>query len=126
MLIKTPSSPIFCGLNCRLVATKPQKKKKNASFNYPSSTHNTLDICLFGLAKSLELQHTNLISQYGFQSSRSGRASAASNADIDLELWGQHNDWASFKKPKHEEERHSSSFRLFGGNECYFHYTFGN
>ncbi len=27
---------------------------------YPSSTQNTSDICLFGLAKSLEFQHTNL------------------------------------------------------------------
>ena len=24
----------------------------------------------------------------------------ASNADIDLELWGQHGDWASFKSQK--------------------------
>ena len=39
-------------------------------------------------------------SQYGTQSGRSGEASPASNADIDLELWGQHGDWASFKSQK--------------------------
>ncbi len=38
--------------------------------------------------------------QYGSQSGRSGGASAASNADIDLELWGQHGDWASFNSQK--------------------------
>ena len=38
--------------------------------------------------------------QYGSQSGRSGGASAASNADIDLELWGLHGDWASFNSQK--------------------------
>ncbi len=38
--------------------------------------------------------------QYGSQSGRSGGASAASNVDIDLELWGQHGDWASFNSQK--------------------------
>ncbi len=38
--------------------------------------------------------------QYGSQSGRTGGASAASNADIDLELWGQHGGWASFNSQK--------------------------
>jgi hypothetical protein len=54
----TPSSPIFCDFNARLVAKNPQKRHLSM---YPSSMRNTLDICLFGLAKSLEFQHNNLI-----------------------------------------------------------------
>ncbi len=38
--------------------------------------------------------------QYGSQSGRIGSASAASNACIPVELWGQHDDWASFKSKK--------------------------
>ena len=38
--------------------------------------------------------------QYGSQSGRIGSASAASNAGIPVELWGQHGDWASFKSQK--------------------------
>jgi len=53
----TPSSPTFCGFNGRLVAKNPKKRPLSM---YPSSTSNTLDICLFGLAKPLEFQHKNL------------------------------------------------------------------
>ncbi len=53
----TPSSPIFCGFNGRLVAKNPQKRYLSM---YTSSTRNTLDICLLGLVKSLEFQHKNL------------------------------------------------------------------
>jgi len=38
--------------------------------------------------------------QYGSRSGRIGFAPAASNAGIPVELWGQHGDWASFKKQK--------------------------
>ena len=38
--------------------------------------------------------------QYGSQSGRIGFDSAAFNAGVPAELWGQHGDWASFKKPK--------------------------
>ena len=38
--------------------------------------------------------------QYGSHSGRLGSASAASNATIPVELWGQHGDWASFKSQK--------------------------
>jgi integrase len=54
----TPSSPIFCGFNGRLIAKNPQKRHLSM---YPSSTrNNTLDICLFGLAKSLAFRHKSL------------------------------------------------------------------
>jgi hypothetical protein len=44
-------------------------------------------------------------SQYGSQSGRIGSASAASNAGIPVELWGQHGDWASFKSQKRYMKR---------------------
>jgi hypothetical protein len=48
----------------------------------------------------LGISAQELKAQYGSQSGRSGDASAASNADIDLEFWGQHGDWASFNSQK--------------------------
>ncbi len=39
-------------------------------------------------------------SQYGSKSGRGGGSSAASNAEIHLELWGQHGDWDSLKSQK--------------------------
>ncbi len=41
------------------------------------------------------LSPTEFLSRYGSHSGRSGGASAASNAGIPLELWGQHGDWKS-------------------------------
>jgi len=38
--------------------------------------------------------------QYSSQSGRIGSASAAVNAGIPVELWGQHDDWALFKSQK--------------------------
>jgi len=43
--------------------------------------------------------------KYGSQSGRIGPASAASNAGIPVELWGQHGDWASFKSIKRYMKR---------------------
>jgi hypothetical protein len=51
-------------------------------------------------AEVLGISTQEFKSQYGSRSGRSGGASTASNADIDLELWGQHGDWASFKSQK--------------------------
>jgi hypothetical protein len=41
--------------------------------------------------------------EYGSQLGPIGFASAASNAGIPVELWGQHGDWASFKAKKIHE-----------------------
>ena len=38
--------------------------------------------------------------QYGSQSCRSGGASAAANAGVSQELWGQHGDWASWESQR--------------------------
>jgi hypothetical protein len=42
---------------------------------------------------------------YGSQSGRIGSASTASNAGIPVKLWGQHGDWASFKRQKRYMKR---------------------
>ena len=43
--------------------------------------------------------------QHGSQSGRIGYAFAAFNADIPVELWGQHGDWDSFKSKKRYMKR---------------------
>ena len=52
------SSPIFCGFNGRLVARNPQNT--TPILTYPSSTHNTFDICLFGSVRYSGFQRKNL------------------------------------------------------------------
>ena len=48
--------------------------------------------------------------QYGSQSGRIYSASAASNDDISVELWGHHGDWASFKSQTRYMKRDVKSF----------------
>jgi hypothetical protein len=93
----TPTSPIFCGFNCRLVAKSLQK-----------TTPSTLPIKYdqyvrylspwFGEVLGFSTQEFN--GQYCSKSSRSRGASTASNAYIPIELWGKHVYWTSFKSPK--------------------------
>jgi hypothetical protein len=51
----------------------------------------------------LALNPEEFKSQYGSRSGRIGYASAACNAGIPVELWGQHGDWASFINKKVHE-----------------------
>jgi hypothetical protein len=93
----TPSSPIFCGFNGRLVAKNPQK---TLPFDVPIKYAQYVRYLSLWFGEVLGISTQEFKAQYGTQSGRSGGASAASNADIDLELWGQHGDWASFKSQK--------------------------
>ena len=64
----------------------------------------------------LGISTQELKSQYCPQSGRNYRASAASNASISLELWGQHGDCASFKSRKRYMETDIKSLlSIFGG-----------
>ncbi len=57
----------------------------------------------------------------GSQSCRSGCASAASNADIPLELWGHHGDWATYKSQKRYMKNDIKAIiGFFGCNESAF------
>jgi hypothetical protein len=93
----TPSSPIFCGFNGRLVAKIPQK---TTPFDVPIKYAQYVIYLSLWFNEVLGISTQEFKSQYGSQSGRSGGTSAASNADIDLELWGQHGDWDSFKSQK--------------------------
>ncbi len=48
-------------------------------------------------------------SVYGSQSGRSGAASAAANAGVPMELWGQHGDWKSVASQKAYMKRDPAS-----------------
>jgi hypothetical protein len=93
-----PSSPFFCGFNCRLVAKNPQNTiPYDVPIKYDQYVRYYLSLW-FGEVHGISTQEFE--SQYGSQSGRSGSALAASNADIDLKLWGQHGDWATFQSQK--------------------------
>ena len=64
------------------------------------STRNLCVAFLFGLEAYLGLPRKSFKGQYGSQSGRIGSASAACNAGIPVELWGQDGDWTSFLKTK--------------------------
>ena len=66
---------------------------------YPLNKLNTFVICLCGLEK-LGISTQEFKTQFGYHSGRIGGVSAASNAGIALELWGQQGDWAFFESQK--------------------------
>ena len=113
----------FCGLNGRLVAKNPQK---TIPYDVPIKYAQYLCYVSLWFGEVLGISTQEFKTQYCTQSGRNWGASTANNADIDLELWGQHGDWASFKSPQktiYEERCQGSSFRFFGGYECPFYYT---
>ena len=93
----TPTSPIFCGFNGRLVAKSPNK---TTPYAIPIKYDQYVRYLSLWFGEVLGMSTQDFKTQYGSQSGRSGGASAASNAGIPIELWGQHGDWASFKSQK--------------------------
>ena len=93
----SPESPIFCGFDGRLVAKNPQK---TVPYDVPIKYDQYVRYLSLWFGEVLGISTQEFKSQYGSQSGRSGRASAASNAGIPHELWGQHGDLASFQSPK--------------------------
>jgi hypothetical protein len=82
---------IFRGFNGRLVAKNPGKTTPMVMAIKCQQYMRYLSLWLRGI---LGLTPEEFKSQYGSQSGRIGSASAASNAGIPVELWGQHGDWA--------------------------------
>ena len=87
-------APVLCGFNGRLVANSPgatqpysEAIKYEQYMRYMSQWFGGI----FGLSPK------EFRAQYGSNSCRSGGASAAANAGISQELWGQHGDWASWE-----------------------------
>ncbi len=86
----TPDSPIF--LNSWSPCIKISLKILFL-LTYQLNMINMSVTYHFGSAKSLVFLHKqDFKSQYSSQSGRSGSASATSNADIPLHLWGRHGD----------------------------------
>ena len=92
-----PASVVFRGFNGRLVAKNPGRTTPFASRITYGQYHRYLSQWFGGV---LGLTPVEFRAQFGTQSGRSGGASAASNAGIALELWGQHRAWASFASQK--------------------------
>jgi hypothetical protein len=93
---------IFRGFNGRLVAKNPGKTTPTILAIKYAQYMRYLSLWFGGI---LGLTPVEFKSQYGSQSGRIGSASAASNAGIAVELWGQHGDWASFKSQKRYMKR---------------------
>jgi hypothetical protein len=88
---------IFRGFNGRLVVKNPCKTTPMVMAIKYAQYMRYLSLS-FGAI--LGLTPEEFRDQYGSQSRRIGSASAAFNAGIPVELWGQHGDWASFKSQK--------------------------
>ena len=85
---------IFRGFNGRFVITSPENTVPGPSFISYAQFSKYLALW-FGA--SLGLTPKEFSTVYGSQSGRSGAASAASNAGVSMELWGQHGAWKSVK-----------------------------
>ena len=94
---QTQKEIFFRGFNDRLVAKNPGKTTPMVMAIKYAQYMRYLFLWFRGL---LGLTPEELKGQYSSQSCRIGSASAASNAGIPVELWGQHGDWASFKITK--------------------------
>jgi hypothetical protein len=88
---------IFRGFNGRLVAKNPGKTTLMVMAIKYAQYMRLLSLWSGGI---LGLTPEEFKGQHGSQSDRIGSASAASNAGIPVELWGQHGDRASFKSQK--------------------------
>ncbi len=85
---------IFRGFNGRCVITSPERTVPGPSFISYAQFSKYLALW-FG--DSLGLSPKEFSTVYGSDSGRSGAASAASNAGVAMELWGQHGAWKSVK-----------------------------
>ncbi len=98
----TPSSPIFCGFNGRLVA---KNSHKNNSQRCTIKYDQYVRYLSLWFGEILGISTQKFKSQYGSQSGRSGGALAMWNAEIDFELWGQNGHLAPFQSKKRYMKR---------------------
>ena len=85
---------------------KPGENGPRAYFHFLRPISKYL-VLWFGA--SLELSPKEFSTIYGSQSSRSGAASATSNAGVPMELWGKHGDWKSLRSQKNYTKRDSEA-----------------
>ena len=90
-------NPVFCGFNGRLVAARPGDTQPYPTAIAYEQYMRYLSSWFSGV---LGISPAEFRSQYGSHSCRSGGASAAANAGVSVEAWGQHGDWASFQSQR--------------------------
>jgi hypothetical protein len=83
---------LFRGFNGRLVKKSPERTSPGHDYIAYGQFSTLLALWLGGV---MGLSPEEFLEKYGSQSDRNGEASAASNAGISLELWGQHGVWKS-------------------------------
>ena len=88
----SPEGFVFRGFDGKLVAKSPGRTLPGKDFISYSQFARFLSLWFGGV---LGCSAAEFKAQFGTQSGRSGGASAASNAGVPLELWGQHGDWKS-------------------------------
>ena len=100
---------IFRGFNGRLVKKSPERTSPGDDYIAYGQFSTFLALWFGGV---MGLSPEEFLAQYGSQSGRSGAASAASNAGISLELWGQHGDWKSAAAQRCYMKRDTESILL--------------
>ena len=88
---------IFRGFIGRCVITSPGRTVPGPNF-FSYAQFSKYIALWFGASLGLSSKEFSIV--YGSQSGRSGVASAASNAGVSMELWGQHGDWKSVKSKR--------------------------
>jgi hypothetical protein len=88
----SPESFLFQGFQGALVRLHPERTVPNGS---PISYSQYKRYLSQWLGPILGLSPKDFLLQFGTQSGRSGGASAAANAGIPMERWGQHGSWHS-------------------------------
>ena len=83
---------LFQGFQGAIVRLHPERTRPNGS---PISYSQYQRYLSQWLGPILGLSAKEFLSQFGTQSGRSGGASAAANAGIPMERWGQHGSWHS-------------------------------
>ncbi len=97
---------VFRGFNGRLVAKSPGKTQPYVELIKYDQFLRYLSSWFSGI---LGISSKDFRKKFGTQSGRSGGASAASNAGVDVELWGQHGAWASWDAQKRYMEKDRTS-----------------
>jgi hypothetical protein len=97
---------VFRGFNGRLVAKSPGKTTPYVERIKYDQFLRYLSLWFSGV---LGISSKDFRKQFGTQSGRSGGASAASNAGVDVELWGQHGSWNSWAAQKCYMEKDRAS-----------------
>ena len=93
---------VFRSFNGRCVIKSPESTIPGATFISYAQFSKYLALW-FGATLGLSPKEFSTV--YGSQSGRSGAASAAANAGVPMELWGQHGDWKSVKSQKNYMKR---------------------